>query len=142
MQFFIDNFILLAAAFLSGALLMWPLVTRGTGAAMINTLGATQLLNTKDAILVDLRETKETAKGMAPQALHMPLSTLPAQIEDLKKRLAKGKEQAPVILMCQSGWRGSKAGRMLKKAGVQSVYNLEGGFDAWQQAGLPVAKRS
>jgi rhodanese-related sulfurtransferase len=30
---------------------------------------------------------------------------------------------------------------MLKKAGVQSVYNLEGGFDAWQQAGLPVAKR-
>jgi rhodanese-related sulfurtransferase len=44
--------------------------------------------------------------------------------------------------MCQSGWRGSKAGRQLRKAGVEAVFNLEGGFDAWQQAGLPVTKRS
>ena len=69
MQFFIDNMILLVAAFLSGGLLMWPLVTRGTSAATINTLGATQLLNTKDALLIDLREPKEIVKGMAPQAL-------------------------------------------------------------------------
>lgn len=142
MQFFIDNMILLVAAFLSGGLLMWPLVTRGTSAATINTLGATQLLNTKDALLIDLREPKEIVKGMAPQALHVPLSTLVSQIDDIKKRASKGKDQAPVILMCQSGWRGSKAGRMLKKAGVQAVYNLEGGFDAWQQAGLPVTKRT
>jgi rhodanese-related sulfurtransferase len=29
---------------------------------------------------------------------------------------------------------------MLKKAGIEAVFNLEGGFDAWQQAGLPVKK--
>lgn len=141
-QFFIDNIILLAAAFLSGGLLLWPLVARGSSAAMINTLAATQLLNSKDALLIDLRETREIAKGMAPQALHIPMSTLPTQIDDLKKRALKGKDQVPVILMCQSGWRGAKAGRLLKKAGVQAVFNLEGGFDAWQQAGLPVAKRA
>ncbi len=122
MQFFIDNIILLAAAFLSGGLLLWPLVARGSSAAMINTLAATQLLNSKDALLIDLRETREIAKGMAPQALHIPMSTLPTQIDDLR--------------------RGAKAGRLLKKAGVQAVFNLEGGFDAWQQAGLPVAKRA
>lgn len=142
MQFFIDNIVLIVAAFLSGGLLLWPLVTRGTSAATINTLGATQLLNSKDALLIDLRETRELARGIAPQALHIPLSTLPSQIDDIKKRASHGKSQVPVILMCQSGWRGMKAGRILKKAGLEAVFNLEGGFDAWQQAGLPVTKRA
>lgn len=142
MQFFTENIILLAAAFLSGGLLLWPLVTRGSSARAINTLGATQLLNNEDALLIDLRETRELARGTAPQALHVPMSALPGQIEDIKKRALKGKTQTPVILMCQSGWRGMKAGRMLRKAGLEAVFNLEGGFDAWQQAGLPVSKRS
>jgi rhodanese-related sulfurtransferase len=141
-QFFVDNFILIAAAFTSGALLMWPLVAKGSSARVINTLGATQLLNSQDALLIDLRESKELAKGTPPQAIHVPLSDLPTQVDDIKKRVSKNKGQAPVILMCQSGWRGAKAGRLLKKAGIDAVFNLEGGFDAWQQAGLPVTKRS
>lgn len=142
MQFFIDNIILLMAAFLSGALLLWPMVARGSSARVINTLGATQMLNTQDALLIDLREERELARGIAPQALHVPMSALAARMDDIKRRASKGREQVPVILMCQSGWRGVKAGRMLKKAGVEAVFNLEGGFDAWQQAGLPVAKKS
>jgi rhodanese-related sulfurtransferase len=141
-QFFVDNIILIAAAFMSGALLLWPLIAKGTSARSINTLGATQLLNSQDALLIDLRETKDLAKGTPPQALHVPLSSLESQVDDIKKRASKGKSQAPVILMCQSGWRGAKAGRLLKKAGIEAVFNLEGGFDAWQQAGLPVTKRS
>ncbi|MEN9771564.1 MAG: hypothetical protein RJA58_207 [Pseudomonadota bacterium] len=140
MAFITENIILIMAAFLSGALLVWPVVTRGTSARVINTLGATQLLNSEDAILIDLRETRELSRGMAPQALHIPMSTLPSQMEDIKAKANKGKTQLPVILMCQSGWRGNKAGRMLKKAGIEAVFNLEGGFDAWQQAGLPVKK--
>jgi rhodanese-related sulfurtransferase len=139
-DFFTENIFLIAAAFLSGALLLWPFVTRGSGARNINTLGATQLLNTRDAVLIDLREAKEIGRGMATQAVHIPLSTFAGQIEDIRKKTQKGKDQAPVILMCQSGWRGMKAGRMLKKAGIEDVFNLEGGFDAWQQAGLPVSK--
>ena len=142
MQFFIDNIILIIAAFLSGALLVWPMATRGSGARIVNTLGATQMLNSQNALLIDIREAAEIAKGTAPQALHIPLSGLAAQIDDIKKRIQQGKGQAPVILMCQSGWRGMKAGRALRKAGIEHVFNLEGGFDAWQQAGLPVSKRS
>jgi rhodanese-related sulfurtransferase len=139
-DFFTENIFLIAAAFLSGALLIWPLVTRGSSARSINTLGATQLLNTRDAVMIDLRETREIGRGTAPQAVHIPLSSFAAQIEEIRQKTQKGKEQAPVILMCQSGWRGMKAGRMLKKAGIEEVFNLEGGFDAWQQAGLPVRK--
>lgn len=142
MQFIVDNIVLIMAAFLSGALLVWPMVTRGSGAPAINTLGATQMLNTQDALLIDLREERERARGVAPQAFHVPMSGLSARLGEIKQRASKGKEQVPVILMCQSGWRGMKAGRMLKKAGLQAVFNLEGGFDAWQQAGLPVAKKS
>ncbi|MBU3719905.1 MAG: rhodanese-like domain-containing protein [Burkholderiaceae bacterium] len=142
MQFVIDNIILIGAAFISGALLVWPLATRGSGARVVNTLGATQMLNSQNALLIDIREPAEIAKGSAPQALHIPSSALAGQMDDIKKRIQHGKGQAPVILMCQSGWRGAKAGRQLRKAGVEAVFNLEGGFDAWQQAGLPVTKRS
>lgn len=142
MEFFTENIFLITAAFLSGALLLWPLVTKGTGPRTINTLGATQLLNARDALLIDLREPKELVRGTATPALHIPMSSFAGQIEDIKKKALKGKTQAPVILMCQSGWRGMKAGRLLKKAGIEEVFNLEGGFDAWQQAGLPVSKKA
>ncbi len=142
MQFFIDNIILIIAAFLSGGLLLWPLAARGSSAKTINTLGATQLLNSEDALLVDLRETKELARGSVPQAMHVPMSALPEKMTEIKNKVSRSKGQAPVILMCQSGWRGMKAGRALRKAGIEHVFNLEGGFDAWQQAGLPVSKRS
>ena len=103
MQFFFDNIILITAAFLSGGLLLWPLVAKGSSAATLNTLGATQLLNTQDAILIDLREPAETAKGTPPQALHIPLSALESRIDDIKQRVSKGKQQAPVICAKAAG---------------------------------------
>ncbi|MFZ9734474.1 MAG: rhodanese-like domain-containing protein [Burkholderiaceae bacterium] len=141
MQFFLDNIFLILAAFISGGLLVWPLATRGTSARQVNTLGATQLLNAEDAILVDIREASELSKGQVPQATHMPGSTLPSQMESLVKLAQGGKKPRPVILMCASGFRSGQAGRKVRKAGVAEVYSLEGGFDAWKQAGLPVSQK-
>ncbi|MDA0665734.1 MAG: rhodanese-like domain-containing protein, partial [Proteobacteria bacterium] len=64
------------------------------------------------------------------------------QIESIKKDVQSGKgDPRPVILVCASGRRSPSAGRSLRKAGVGEVYSLEGGFDAWQQAGLPVSSK-
>ena len=141
MQFFIDNIFLVAAAFVSGALLVWPLVVRGSAARQVNTLGATQLMNAEDALLIDIRETAELSKGSVPLAEHIPMSTIDAQIEPIIKRASAGKKSRPVILMCASGWRSAQVGKRFRKAGLDQVYSLDGGFDAWKQAGLLVSQR-
>ena len=45
-----------------------------------------------------------------------------------------------VIVYCRSGHRAALAGVTLKSMGFTNVANLEGGFTAWQAAGLPTAE--
>jgi rhodanese-related sulfurtransferase len=142
LQFFIDNIFLVAAVFVSGALLFWPMVVRGSAALQVNTLGATQLMNAEDALLVDIRETPELSKGSVPLAEHIPMSTIDGQMDQLVKRATASKKVRPVIFMCASGWRSAQVGKRFRKAGLEQVYSLDGGFDAWRQAGLPVSQRN
>jgi rhodanese-related sulfurtransferase len=46
----------------------------------------------------------------------------------------------PVILVCQSGARSSRAVAMVKKLGFENVQSLAGGLGAWRSANLPVEK--
>jgi rhodanese-related sulfurtransferase len=142
LQFFIDNIFLVAAAFVSGALLVWPMVVRGSAARQVNTLGATQLINAEDALFIDIREAPELSKGSVPLAEHIPMSTMDGQMDQLIKRATASKKVRPVIFMCASGWRSARVGKRFRKAGLEQVYSLDGGFDAWRQAGLPVSQRN
>jgi hydroxyacylglutathione hydrolase len=44
---------------------------------------------------------------------------------------------ATVAVHCKGGYRSMIASSLLQRAGFKNVFNLEGGFDAWQQANLP-----
>ena len=134
MKFVMDNVFLIAVAFVSGAMLVWPLVRRGGGAS-VTTLEATQLINRQDALVVDVREQAEYAQAHILNSRGLPLSQFEARIGDLEKFKDK-----PVIVYCATGNRSSAAAAMLRKAGFSKVSNLSGGFAAWQQAGLPVQK--
>ena len=46
----------------------------------------------------------------------------------------------PVIVCCNTGMTSAKAASSLRKSGRQDVFNLDGGLNAWRQAGLPVVK--
>ena len=136
MSFFRENWLLILVAFVSGAMLVWPLVQRRFSAMKeLGTLGATHLVNTQDAVLLDLRETKEYEGGRLPNAVHIPLSQLDSRAGELAKYASR-----PVIAYCATGSRGRNAGAALAKAGFKDVYNLNGGFHAWKDAGLPVEK--
>jgi rhodanese-related sulfurtransferase len=139
-KFFADynNLALLAVAIVSGGLLVWSSVQRriaGGGGAKLSASAATQLINRRNAIVVDVRESGEYAAGHLPQAKHAPLG----ELEGKAGSLAKNKE-TPIILVCQTGQRAGRAQAVLKRAGYSEVYSLEGGLAAWQQAGLPVVK--
>jgi len=134
-QFVRDNLLLFAVAIVSGAMLLWPMLRRGGGASSVTTLQATQMMNRQDAVLIDVREDAEYANGRIIGARHVPLSQLDSRARELQKHKSK-----PLIAYCETGTRSAGAIAILRKHGFENVFNLSGGFAAWQQAGLPVEK--
>lgn len=128
-----NNLLLFVVAFVSGAMLLWPLFRRSTGGPWVNTAEATHLINREDALVIDVRDPGEYGAGHILGAKNHPLSRLGDA--DVVKR-----KDRPVIVYCDTGDRASKALALLKKQGVNRVVNLSGGIRSWQQAGLPVEK--
>ena len=136
MQFLQQNWMLVAVAAVSGAMLLWSFIgSKLSGVEQADTLKATRLYN-DDALVLDVREDKEYAGGHIPKARHIPLGQLAGRIKELDK--FKGK---PVLVTCRSGQRSASACRMLKKAGFETVYNQAGGIIAWERANLPVTQK-
>ena len=131
-----NNLLLFVVAFVSGAMLLWPLFRRTAGGPWVNTSEATHLINREDALVVDVRDPGEYAAGHILGAKNVPLSRLS---DGSAGEVAKRKER-PVIVYCEGGERASKAVALLKKQGYTRAVNLTGGLKGWQQAGLPVEK--
>ena len=125
---------LLLVMLLSGGMLLWPLVAKRLSPMKdIGNLGATQLVNTRNAVLLDVREPAEYGAGRLPRAINVPLSQLASRGQELGKLTGR-----PVIVYCERGGRSRNAGAALAKQGFTDIYNLNGGFRAWKDAGLPV----
>lgn len=105
------------------------------GITQVNPFEAIRQLNDENAVIVDVRETKEFNDGHLKDAVHIPLSDLQSRVGELDKY--KGKT---VIAYCRSGSRSYSACKKLKKAGFESVNNLQGGIMAWQNQNMPVSK--
>ena len=136
MEFIVKNWALVLIAVVSGGMLLWPTLRKGTGGAWVNTLQATQLMNREDALVVDLRPLPEYANGHILGAKSVPLAELEKRAVELDKHKAK-----PVIVHCGDGNRSSSGAAVLRKLGFGNVVNLTGGYAAWLQAGLPVEKK-
>jgi len=129
------NMFLVAVAFVSGAMLIWPLVRRAAAGASISTLQATLLINQQNALVLDVREAAEYEKGHMLNARNIALGELEARAAEIEKHRAK-----PVIVACDDGNRSGRAATALRKRGFEQVFTLSGGIGAWRQAGLPLEK--
>jgi rhodanese-related sulfurtransferase len=131
-QFFIDNALLITVAFVSGGMLLWPLLRSRAAGPALTTLQATQLINGKHAQVVDVRDAAEFARGSLPNAKNIPLGELGGRAgKELKK-------DRPVIVLCAAGNIAGRAAAQLRAAGLAEVYVLAGGLNAWREAGLPI----
>lgn len=133
MKFVIDNFVLIAVALASGAMLLWPMVQRRTSGPALDTLAATRLINDSHAVVLDVRDPAEFAAGHLPNARNIPMAELDKRVNDLPQ----GK---PVLVCCASGARSGRALSLLRQGG-REAFNLAGGVAAWRQAGLPVVRK-
>lgn len=86
-------------------------------------------------VLIDVREPDEWARGVIPGAHTVARGVLELQVDG---RLPL---DATVVLYCAGGGRSALAGKSLQEMGFTAVENLEGGFDGWARAGLPVDRR-
>lgn len=135
MNFFSNplNLLLVAAAALSGGMLLWPtLQTRGR---KLSQLQATQMINQGKTVIVDVRDPAEFATGHLAGAVNIPLNEFPNRQSEIEKFKSKN-----VIAVCQQGVRSARAASQLGKAGCAEVYSLAGGATAWQSQGLPLVK--
>ncbi len=92
-----------------------------------------QWLDSGEAVLVDVREPVEYEAEHVEGAALLPLG----QVEHPALPDHEGRK---LVIMCKLGGRGHTACRKLSAdiPADQTIYNLEGGIQAWKSAGLPV----
>jgi rhodanese-related sulfurtransferase len=83
-----------------------------------------------DAVLLDVRESDEWANGHAPDAVHIPMSDVPARIDEIDI-------DAVVYVVCRSGGRSMNVVPYLNQNGFEA-FNVAGGMVAWQKSGRPL----
>lgn len=135
-QFALDNIWLVAVAFVSGAMLIWPYIRRSSGGPWVSTLQATLMINQQDAVVLDIRDAAAYEKGHILNARNLPLGQLESRLGELQKFKSR-----PIIVHCDTGSRAGGALSVLRHKGFDNVVNLSGGLAAWQQAGLPVEQQ-
>lgn len=88
----------------------------------------------KSIDLIDVRTPVEYREVHVTFARNLPLDQLkPSEVN-------AGRNGEPLYVICRSGGRGKQACEKIVAAGFSNVINVEGGTQAWDQAGLPVVR--
>ena len=88
-------------------------------------------------VLLDIRETDEYINGHIPGAIHISRGLLEFKLSndpDLSARSLK------IVLYCKNSGRAALASIVLHEMGYLHLQSIAGGFDAWAEAGNPIAK--
>lgn len=136
MQFIQNNIWLVLIAVSSGMMLLWSFVgNRLRGVKEVDNAGAMQLINHKNALVLDVREETEFKTGHIRGAKLLPLGKLKERIGELERY-----REQPIVVVCRSGHRSASACALLGNREFGLAYNLSGGLMAWQKSDLPVEK--
>ncbi len=131
-----NNIWTILIAITSGGMLVWSFIgNRVRGIHDIDHVAATQLINHKNALVLDVREQNEFDTGHILNSKLIPLGKLGDRIGELEKF-----RERPIVVVCRSGQRSASACAYLAKQGFAQTHNLDGGVVAWQKASLPLEK--
>ncbi len=93
------------------------------------------------SLLVDIRSDEQRARdGLVPDAVYIPRNVLEWRCDPTSewRDALVSDPQRRLILMCNEGYQSSLAAAALIDLGLSLTTDLEGGFQAWRAAGLPV----
>ncbi len=81
--------------------------------------------------VVDVRPSFDFAGGRIPGAMSLPNRSLATRADQLDK-------SRRIVFVSEDGSQGEVAARIAHSLGFVNVANVEGGFDAWLDAGYPI----
>jgi glyoxylase-like metal-dependent hydrolase (beta-lactamase superfamily II)/rhodanese-related sulfurtransferase len=116
--------------YIEGGMLVW-----GTAALPISRVPvispkeAHALVRSSKAVLLDVRSQEEWQAARVEEGIHIPW-------HDLRTRYTELDPAQQYVVMCRGGQRASIAVSILKRHGFDHIYNLGGGYTAYQRAGL------
>ncbi|WP_175073212.1 rhodanese-like domain-containing protein [Terribacillus sp. AE2B 122] len=94
-------------------------------AKQISTAELKGILNDKNKQFIDVRTSGEYNAKHIKQFKNIPL-------HELKSKASSLNQNKEVVVICQSGMRGSQAAKVLKKMGFNSITNVRGGMNTWR----------
>lgn len=125
--------LLVSALVLSFFVLIYTeLQRKARGLVNVEPQDAVRLINS-DAVVIDLRSPEAFARGHIVNAKNMPYEDLSANTDKIAKYAKKA-----IVAVCDAGMTSSKVVDSLRKTGLENVYGLKGGINAWTQANLPL----
>mgnify|MGYP005720888307 FL=1 len=128
-QFLIDNWFIVIPLIVSISVFLRVENTRK--ASILDAQQVIFYLNRKDAVLIDIRNSKEFSEGKISQANHVG-----PDIDLCKKKISKSLEK-PIIIICQNGNYSLRMAADLKKENI-NVFTMKGGINSWKSENLPL----
>lgn len=129
------NKIILGLAAVLGLGLMVQQLQAGQAVPTVDVKQAQAMVAEQGALLLDVREPAEYAAVHALNAKLIPLGEVTRHLKELENFKNK-----PIAVICRSGRRSAEAVGILQQAGFSQAVNVQGGTNAWLQAGLEVVK--
>jgi rhodanese-related sulfurtransferase len=83
------------------------------------------------SLVIDVRETDEFVAGHVPNAISIPLSTLPDRVDEFRR-------EGTVYVICQVGGRSMRACQYLADFDIDNLVNIAGGTSGWIASGNAV----
>ncbi len=94
---------------------------------------AKSMLDQGDAVFIDVREPNEYVEGHAVGTKLIPLNSVFGRQSELP-------EDTDLLFICKMGQRSALACEYAAAAGRTRLFNVEGGTEAWREAGLPIER--
>ena len=109
--------------------------------AQVRELSAAEVMALDGAVIVDVRDVRERAKGFIPGSVHAPRGMLEFWWDPASPyhREVFAQEGKAYVLYCAMGWRSALAADALREMGFD-VAHMDGGMQAWEAAGDPVER--
>ncbi|MFT4711422.1 MAG: rhodanese-related sulfurtransferase [Planctomycetota bacterium] len=85
--------------------------------------GREMLTDTEGLVLLDVRTPGETAGGIIPGAILIPMDEIPNRIDEIP--------EGPLLVYCHVGQRSAAVCDFLAQQGRTELHNLEGGISSW-----------
>jgi len=128
--------LLLAFVVILGLFLSLELHIKLVAAPGVSVQQTVLLMNRENAILLDVRDTKNFSNGHIAASVNIPFSELRDKIKQLDDC-----RQRPIIINFGRGQAHHRVAKLLKNAGFDQLYHLKGGILSWEKATLPLIKK-